>query len=125
MKLDKDYKNDIDTSFKESDYIGEKLIVRIVIIAILLVVFFAAIGFVYHKITVDANRDIFKHSSTFTETAVAFLAKEYREYNLADTEDSRKAIMAYVVNRYPNLDLNLIENDDLKSFYKQCLRGGN
>lgn len=29
--------------------------------------------------------------------------------------------MEYVTMRYPNLDMDNIENDDLRRFYKQCI----
>lgn len=125
MKLDNDFRRDVDREFKEGDYIGRKIFNRGVLIVVLLVVIFGAIGFGYKKIAVDANREIFKHSTTYTETAANFLAKAYREYNQAETDVEKSAIMEYVVDRYPNLDLEDIENNDLKSFYRQCLRGGN
>ena len=125
MKLDKEFKQDIDREFREGDYVGKKLFNRGVLLVVLLVVIFGAIGFGYKRIAVDANREIFKHSTTYTETVATFLAKEYREYNQAETEAEKTAIMEYVVDRYPNLDLEDIDNSDLKSFYRQCLRGGN
>ncbi|MCI9177598.1 MAG: hypothetical protein HFJ28_03275 [Clostridia bacterium] len=125
MKLDKDFKKNIDREFQEGDYVGKKLLSRGVLVVVLLVVIFGAIGFGYKRIAVDANREIFKHSTTYTETAASFLAKEYREYNQAETDVEKTAIMEYVVDRYPNLDLEDIDNSDLKSFYRQCLRGGN
>lgn len=125
MKLDKDFKKNIDREFQEGDYVGKKLLSRGVLVVVLLVVIFGAIGFGYKRIAVDANREIFKHSTTYTETAASFLAKEYREYNQAETDVEKTAIMEYVVDRYPNLDLKDIDNSDLKSFYRQCLRGGN
>lgn len=125
MKLDKDFKKNIDREFQEGDYVGKKLFNRGVLVVVLLVVIFGAIGFGYKRIAVDANREIFKHSTTYTETAANFLAKEYREYNQAEADVEKTAIMEYVVDRYPNLDLEDIDNSELKSFYRQCLRGGN
>ena len=125
MKLDHDFRQDVDRGFKEGDYVGQKLFNRVVLLVVLSVVIFGAIGFGYKKIAVDANREIFKHSTAYTETATNFLAKEYREYNQAETDVEKNAIMEFVADRYPNLDLEDIENSDLKSFYRQCLRGGN
>ena len=125
MKLDNDFRQDVDREFKQGDYVGRKLFNRIVVIVVLSVVIFGAIGFAYKKFAVDANREIFKHSTAYTETAANFLAKEYREYNQAETDVEKSAIMEYVIDRYPNLDLEDIENSDLKSFYRQCLHGGN
>lgn len=125
MRLDNNFKRDIDREFKEGDYIAKKSITRGVIIVVLLIVIFSAIGFGYKRFAVDANREIFKHSIAYTETAANFLAKEYQEYNKAETAVEKTAIMQYVVNRYPNLDMNEIENSELRSFYKKCLHGGN
>ncbi len=125
MKLDNDFRQDVDRDFKEGDYVGRKVFNRVVLIVLLSVVIFGAIGFGYKRFAVDANREIFKHSTAYTETAANFLAKEYREYNQAETDVEKSAIMEYVIDRYPNLDLGDIENSDLKSFYRQCLNGGN
>lgn len=125
MRLDNEFKKDIDREFKEGDYIAKKSLTRGALLVVILVIFFGAIGFGYKKIAVDANREIFKHSVAYTETAANFLAKEYREYNQAETDVERTAIMQYVANRYPNLDTDEIENSDLRSFYKKCLYGGN
>lgn len=125
MRLDNEFKKDIDREFKEGDYIAKKSLARGVLLVVILVIFFGAIGFGYKKIAVDANREIFKHSVAYTETAANFLAKEYREYNQAETDVEKTAIMQYVTKRYPNLDTDEIENSDLRSFYKKCLYGGN
>lgn len=125
MKLDNDFRQDVDRDFKKGDYVGRKVFNRVVLIVLLSVVIFGAIGFGYKRFAVDANREIFKHSTAYTETAANFLAKEYREYNQAETDVEKSAIMEYVIDRYPNLDLGDIENSDLKSFYRQCLNGGN
>ena len=88
---------------------------------VLVVVLFGALGLGYKKVYVDANREIFKHSIAYTEEAAQFITKEYREYNSTDDTAERKAIMQYVADRYPNLDMNEIENADLKAFYRKCL----
>lgn len=125
MRVDKDFRTNVDREFAEGDYVGRKLFSRVVLIMVLSIVIFSAIGFGYKRIAVDANREIFKHSTAYTETAANFLAKEYQEYNQAETDVEKSAIMEFVVDRYPNLDLDDIENSDLKAFYRQCLRGGN
>lgn len=125
MKLYNDFRQNVDREFKEGDYVGRKLFNRVVLIVVVLVIIFGTIRFGYKRFAVDANREIFKHSTAYTETAANFLAKEYREYNQAETDVEKSAIMEYVIDRYPNLDLEDIENGDLKSFYRQCLRGGN
>lgn len=93
-------------------------------VILLLVVIFGGIAFGYKMFAVEANHEIFKNSTAYTEATAEFLAKSYREYNKAETEDEKAAIMDYVVKRYPNLDLDKIENYDLENFYRQCLRGG-
>lgn len=125
MRLDGEFKRTTDREFKEGDYVFRKFFNRGVIIVVLLVIICGAIGFGYKKFAVDANREIFKHSITYTETAAQFLAKEYQEYNKADNDADRNTIMQYVADRYPNLDTDEIENRDLRNFYNQCLRGGN
>ncbi len=124
-KLDNEFKRDIDRDFNEGDYIAKKFFTRGVLIVVLLVIIFGAIGFGYKKFAVNANREIFKDSIAYTETAANFLAKEYQEYNKAETDVEKTAIMQYVINRYPNLDTDDIKNHELKSFYEKCLRGGN
>lgn len=124
MRLDDDFRKDVDRGFKEGDYVGRKVFNRVILVIVLLVIVIGAISLGYKKIAVDVNREIFKHSTTYTETAANFLAKEYREYNQATTDVEKNAIMEYVVDRYPNLDLEEIDNNDLKAFYRQCLRGG-
>lgn len=99
-------------------------VTRGILVVILLVILFGGIAFGYKMFAVEANHEIFKNSTAYTEAAAEFLAKSYREYNQAKAEDEKAAIMDYVVKRYPNLDLDKIENYDLENFYRQCLRGG-
>ena len=47
--------------------------------------------------------------------------KTYKEYKDAESDDDKKAVMEYVVMRYPNLDVDKIDNDTLKKFYIKCL----
>ncbi len=123
MKLDDEFKRTTNQEFKEGDYVFRKIFVRVVIIVLLLIVIIGGISFGYKKLYVDANREIFKHSVTYTETAAQFLSKEYREYNSAESDADRNAIMQYVAERYPNLNANEIENLELRSFYNKCLKG--
>ena len=125
MKLDDEFKRNIDKGFKEGDYVAKKIFKRGVIVFLLLFLIFTTAGLVYKKVYVDANREIFKHSIAYTETAAQFLAKEYQEYNSANNDADRNTIMQYVINRYPNLDANEIENRELRDFYNMCLKGGN
>lgn len=125
MKLDKEFKQDVDSTFKETDYIGKKIGIRIFLVVIVVVCLSVIGGVTYKKWRVDKDREIFKQSVTYNEQAVSFLAESFRQYNLAEDEIEKNSIMQYVVLRYPNLDVETIENSTLSQFYKKCLTGGN
>lgn len=69
----------------------------------------------------EADREVFKQTTTYSEAAASFLADSYKQYNDAETEADRDTIMEYVVMRYPNLDTDSIDNSTLRNFYNQCL----
>ena len=69
----------------------------------------------------NAEREVFKETTAYSEAAATFLADSYQQYNNADDETEKNAIMEYVVMRYPNLDTGNIDNDTLRRFYNQCL----
>lgn len=69
----------------------------------------------------QAEREIFKESTTYNEAAATFLADAYKQYNDAETDADRQSIMEYVVMRYPNLNYNNIENRTLRNFYQDCI----
>ena len=69
----------------------------------------------------EADREVFKQTTTYSEAAASFLADSYKQYNDAETDADKNTIMEYVVMRYPNLDTNSIDNATLRSFYNQCL----
>lgn len=69
----------------------------------------------------EADREVFKQTTTYSEAAASFLADSYKQYNDAETEADRDTIMEYVVMRYPNLDTDSIDNSTLRHFYNQCL----
>lgn len=97
-----------------------------VVVAALLAAFligWAAVGYTKSVSTAqaDADREKFKHSDTYAETAASFLADSYKEYNDAESDDEKNAVMEYVAIRYPNLDADAIENDTLRQFYEDCL----
>ena len=69
----------------------------------------------------EADREVFKQTTTYSEAAASFLADSYKQYNDADTEADKNTIMEYVVMRYPNLDTDSIDNSKLRQFYNQCL----
>lgn len=128
-KLDRDFKNEVDSEFREGDYIARKSGFRVLVV-VLLVVIIAGIGGVGYTLTIgkwqkNAEREVFKDTVTYTEAAAQFLADSYKEYQEADEDVERTAVMEYVIMRYPNLDTNSIDNKTLRQFYNQCLNGGN
>lgn len=123
-KLDKDFKNEVNQEFKEVDYVGRRIGVRIFLVILIISIVASIGGVVYKKWRVEKDREIFKQSTTYTESASSFLAKSLKEYNQSEDEISKKAIADYVIQRYPNLDLEDIDNIDLKNFYRKCMNGG-
>lgn len=123
-KLSKDFKNEVNQDFREFDYVGKKVAIRILVV-VLIVGLLATVGNVlYKEWKTDKDRDIFKNSVTYTESAASFLADSYKEYNEAETDAEKNAIMQYVIMRYPNLDTDSIDNMTLRQFYNKCLIGG-
>lgn len=123
MKLDRDFKNEVDTSFREFDYIGKKSAVRITLFTLAVCLLLASGGVVYKKWKVNKEREIFKQSATYNESAASFLADSYRQYNSTTDITEQKSIMQYVSMRYSNLDASKIENVTLRQFYNKCLGG--
>lgn len=124
-KLDKEFKQDVDKEVREGTYIvrkvGTKILIAIAVLAIL-----GGIGGVGYTLTIgkwqkNAEREVFKDSVTYTEQAASFLAKSYKEYNEAENDTEKNTIMEYVILRYPNLDMDSIDNNTLKQFYIKCL----
>lgn len=106
--------------------------VKNVLLALLAVVI--VVGWTYTAIKWDtivgkwqteAEREVFKQTTTYSEVAVSFLADSYKQYNDAETDAETDAdkntIMEYVIMRYPNLDTDSIDNNKLRQFYNQCL----
>lgn len=123
-KLNREFKDEVNQEFREADYVGRKVGIRIFIIILIICVLSSIGGVAYKKWKTEKDREIFKQSTTYTESAFAFLAKSMKEYNQAEDEISKKAIADYVIQRYPNLDLEDIDNVDLRNFYRQCMSGG-
>lgn len=69
----------------------------------------------------EADREVFKQTTAYSEAAASFLADSYKQYNDAETDADKNTIMEYVVMRYPNLDTDSIDNSKLRQFYNQCL----
>lgn len=121
MKLDKDYKKDVKREFAEADYIGMKIGIRIFLVILIISVLSIFAHFAYKEWRVEKERNIFKNSTTYTESAASFIADSYRQYNLTDDDAEKATIMEYVIMRYPNLDTKTIENETLRQFYNKCL----
>lgn len=122
MKLDEEFKKETNKAFTEGDYIGRKVGVRVILIIVALAVSLAVGGMAYKKWRVGQEREIFKNSVTYTESAASFLADCYKQYNETEDEAERNTIMEYVIMRYPNLNTEDIDNNTLRQFYNQCLK---
>ena len=124
-KLDRDFKNEVDTEIREDTYIFRKVAAKLIAFVIAVAAIGGIVGVVYTstigKAQKNAEREVFKESVAYTEAAASFLAKEYKEYNDAETSEDKKTIMQYVVMREPNLDTDSIDNDELRRFYNKCL----
>lgn len=125
MRLDKEFKNDVRKEVKEATYVGTKVTIPAIVWILAVVFVLGAAGVVYTqtigKAQKNAEREVFKDSVAYTEQAASFLAKSYKEYNDADSEQDKDAVMEYVVLRYPNLDTDSIDNSTLRQFYIKCL----
>lgn len=124
-KLDKEFKKEVNEVTRMGTYVGWKIGIRILLVIIVIGVLGTIGNVAYKKYTTEKNREIFKESVSYNETAAGFLADSYKQYVDAPDESEKKAIMKYVTMRYPNLDTDEIENDILKQFYNKCLLGGN
>lgn len=99
--------------------------ILLVLLAVVLVVggTYTAIRWdaIVSKWETEAEREVFKQTTTYSDAAATFLADSYKQYNDAETDADRDTIMEYVVMRYPNLDTDSINNVVLRRFYIQCL----
>lgn len=120
-KLDNEFKNEFDKNFREGSYIIRKFLIAILIIVLVFGIFGVGYTFTVGKFQKNAEREVFKNSTAYTEQASSYLAKSYKEYNQADSKEEKNAIMKYVIIKYPNLDINSIDNSKLKYFYEKCL----
>ena len=122
-KLDKEWKSEVNREFKEADYVGRKIALRIFIVVVAIGILSAIGGVAYKKWKVEKDREIFKESITYTESAASFLADSYAQYNATEDDTEKKTIREYVRMRYPNLDETEIENEKLRLFYNKCIMG--
>lgn len=123
-KLTKEFKDEVNQEFREFDYVGKRIGIRILVVVLIIGLLSTMGNVLYKEWKTDKDRDIFKNSETYTESAASFLADSYREYNEAETDAEKNAIMQYVIMRYPNLDTDNIDNMTLRQFYNKCLIGG-
>lgn len=125
MKVDEEFKREFDEGYREGMYVTRK--VGTTVLAVILgIAILGGIGGVAYTKTIgkaqnEAEREVFKEGVAYTEQAGSFLAKSYKEYKNAETDADKKTVMEYVIMRYPNLDLDSIDNDTLKQFYIKCL----
>ena len=124
-KLDKEFKKEFDNDLREATYATRKIGVRILVCILILAVLGGVGGVAYTK-TIgkaqkNAEREVYKETVAYTEQAASFLAKSYKEYNDAESDSDKNTIMEYVIMRYPNLDMDSIENSTLRQFYLKCL----
>lgn len=119
FKIDKELKNDIDQGFAIGKYIGNKVLVGFIILAIVL----GIIGFVFKYVGKNSDRIIFKQTITYNEGVLDDLAK-YRLEIITSNDPIEKSAIAELVNsRFANYDETKIENNDLKYFLKDCRNG--
>lgn len=125
MKLDKEFKNDVNKCVSSVSYLTRSILTRIVIgigaIALVAGVFKVGYTYTIGKQQTNAEREVFKNTIAYTEQTAQNLAKYYKEYNEAETEEDKKAIQEYVVITYPNINTETIDNQTLRQFYVSCL----
>lgn len=125
MKVDEEFKREFDEGYREGMYVTRKVGAIVLAVVVSLTVLGGIGGVAYTK-TIgkaqkEAEREVFKEGVAYTEQAGSFLAKSYKEYKDAESDADKKTVMEYVIMRYPNLDLDSIDNDTLKQFYMKCL----
>ena len=98
-----------------------KIMVRAIFVIIIFGVLFGFGAMQYKKYKTEKERDIFKQSTSYNESAASFIADAYVQYNDAESEEDQLAIMKYVRMRYPNLNASHIENATLRQFYNKCI----
>ena len=119
--MNKETKNEINEEFSIIDYVGRRIMMRTVIVIVIFGVLFGVGGMRYKKYKTEKEREIFKQSTSYNESAASFIADAYVQYNDAESEEDQLAIMEYVRMRYPNLDITHIENATLRQFYNKCI----
>lgn len=96
----------------------------IVILAIVAVICFGPyIHWYFGTAYTEADRAIFKESTTYNEGMIDDLAKYRFEFNLAEDDIERKAIAELVASRFANFDDSKIKDNELKEFLNNCRNG--
>lgn len=119
--MNKKTTKEINEEFSILDYISHKIMVRAIFVIVIFGVLFGFGAMQYKKYKTEKERDIFKQSTSYNESAASFIADAYVQYNDAESEEDRLAIMKYVRMRYPNLNASHIENATLRQFYNKCI----
>lgn len=126
-KVSKEYKKEWDQDWANTKYSTNSMTRYFLIGGIILVFVLGGVGLAYKatigKASVNLERELFKHNLHYTEAAASFLADCYQQYNGTDDEEEKRVIKEYVIDRYPNLDLESIDNYKLKVFYESCQLG--
>ena len=122
-KLNKEFKSEVNQGFREADYVGRKVGVRILLVVLVIMALSAVTGVTYKKWRVDQDRKIFKQSASYNEGVLDDLAK-YRYEMIKETDPVAQSAIAELVNsRFANFDESKIENSDLSKFLRDCRNG--
>lgn len=123
MKVDKDFKDEVNSVMSDASYVGRKILTKAVIIILILSIGGAIIGVGFKLFQVNADRKIFKQSVVYNEGVLDDLAKYRFEMQSTSDEVEKTAIAELVNSRFANYDEDKIENDDLKEFLEDCRNG--
>lgn len=99
------------------------IFIAVVVLLVVVVGTYSAIQWnaTVSKWETEAEREVFKQTTTYSEAVAFFLADSYKQYNDAESDADKNTIMKYVIMRYPNLDTDSIDNKTLRQFYNECL----
>ena len=120
MKVDKDFKQEVNKEIAEGAYVGRKILTRIAVTVIVISIIGAIVGAGFKMWETNTDRIIFKQSVTYNEGVLDDLAKYKLEMIRAEDDIEKKAIAEMVVQRFANYDESKIETYDLKQFLKDC-----
>lgn len=69
----------------------------------------------------DAQREVFEQTQSFTRAQKTEALKYFREYNKAETDDEKRAIKAYVRERFTMSDVEKMEESPVSRFIRNAL----